>query len=866
MSYRLQDLIDIEHFQNLQDRLNQIYCFPSAIIDNDGNILTATAWQDICTKFHRQNEECRKKCIQSDQYILSHLHEANPAVTYRCPHGLVDNATPIIIDGVHYGNFFTGQFFMEKPDLEYFRRQAKEYGFDEAAYLEAVAKVPIWTQEQLNHYLFFIKGLIAVIAESGLKNLKEKVARKRIEDSEEHATTILQQMQDGFWIVDEKDARILDANDAMCRLLGFNRDELLKMTVADVEVIDTAEMIACRMQHLIQVGSDRFESRFRCKNGRIIDVGVSVTYLSKRNVFFGFHRDITERKRAEAMLKESLQRAQQQRAAIIKMTTCEPITTGDIARGFKILTETASQALEVSRVGIWLLSEKGNELICSDLFETSTATHSEGIRLKCEKFPKYFAALHAENSINAIDAHTDPRTSEFTSDYLIPLGIASMMDASIRIAGRLAGVVCIEHVGENRQWHADEEAFAGMVASVAAEMLISKARKVTEEARARLEEQLHQAQKMESVGRLAGGVAHDFNNMLQAILSNVTLILQDIPPGNTWRENMEEIQKCALRSADLTRQLLAFARKQTVIPKVLDLNSAIEGMLKMLRRLIGENINLIWMPAAHLWPVKMDPSQIDQILANLCVNARDAIGGIGKVTIQTANISFNEAFCTSHVGFVPGNFVMLTVSDSGSGMDKETIQHLFEPFFTTKGIGHGTGLGLATVYGIVKQNLGFINVTSEPGCGSTFKIFLPQQSDKKPLTESKDLAHPISRGHETVLVVEDEPAILRIVSKTLEGLGYTLLTASTPAEAIRHAKEHNGKIDLLITDVVMPEMNGRELSNHLLQLHPGLKRLYMSGYTADVMAHHGVLDGGINFIEKPFTIPALADKVRKTLA
>jgi PAS domain S-box-containing protein len=380
-----------------------------------------------------------------------------------------------------------------------------------------------------------------------------------------------------------------------------------------------------------------------------------------------------------------------------------------------------------------------------------------------------------------------------------------------------------------------------------------------------LESQLQQAQKMESVGRLAGGVAHDFNNMLGVILGYTDLALMRGDLASPIHADLMAIRKAAERSANLTRQLLAFARKQTAAPKVLDLNEAVEGMLKMLRRLIGEDIDLAWLPDKNLWPVKVDPSQIDQILANLCVNARDAIEGVGKLTIETGTTAFDEAYCAEHPGFVPGEYVLLAVSDNGAGMDKETQDKLFEPFFTTKEIGKGTGLGLATVYGIVKQNNGFINVYSEPGYGTTFKIYLPWHAGKAEQLQIIDSTEGISRGHETVLLVEDESAILEITTTMLEHLGYTVLAASTTGEALRLANKHPGEIHLLLTDVVMPEMNGRELAKRLLSLHPDLKLLFMSGYTANVIANQGVLGEGVRFIQKPFFMKDIATKVREAL-
>jgi signal transduction histidine kinase len=374
-----------------------------------------------------------------------------------------------------------------------------------------------------------------------------------------------------------------------------------------------------------------------------------------------------------------------------------------------------------------------------------------------------------------------------------------------------------------------------------------------------------QAQKMESVGRLAGGVAHDFNNMLGVITGHAELALDQLEPDNPLFGSLKEIFNAAKRSAGLTRQLLAFARRQVVAPKVLDLNRTVEGMLKMLRRLMGEDIDLVWLPDADLWPVKMDPAQIDQILANLCVNARDAIADGGRITIETGMTTLEAAYCADHAGFVPGDFVVMTVSDDGLGMDKATIDKIFEPFFTTKERGKGTGLGMAMVYGIVKQNDGFINVYSEPGYGTTFRICLPRHVVTDEPAPKKRAATAIIRGQETILLVEDEPAILESTRLMLARLGYQVFAAATPDEALTIAGEHPGEIQLLITDVIMPGMNGRELAKRMLALSPATHYLFMSGYTEDVIAHHAVLDEGIHFIQKPFSLKVLATKVREVL-
>ena len=383
-------------------------------------------------------------------------------------------------------------------------------------------------------------------------------------------------------------------------------------------------------------------------------------------------------------------------------------------------------------------------------------------------------------------------------------------------------------------------------------------------AQLKLEAQYQQAQKMESVGRLTGGVAHDFNNILAIILGYTEMALQLAEPSQKLHSYLERIFEAANRSADIVRQLLAFSRKQTIAPKVLDLNRTVAGMLAMLQRLIGEDIDLAWLPSPDLSPIKMDPAQIDQILVNLCVNARDAIAGIGKITIETSTARLDAADCAQNTDARAGEYAVLAVSDSGCGMKQEVIDKIFEPFFTTKDL-LGTGLGLSTVYGIVKQNNGFINVYSEPGKGTTFKIHLPLHKDA---TVWKDEENPgplaMSRG-ETVLLVEDDPIILELGFAMLEKLGYRVLTANTPDEALQRAGQVSGTIDLLITDVIMPGMNGKELAQQLLRLYPALKLIYISGYTADVIAHHGVLDPGVQFLQKPFSIRDLSGKIRDVL-
>ncbi len=418
---------------------------------------------------------------------------------------------------------------------------------------------------------------------------------------------------------------------------------------------------------------------------------------------------------------------------------------------------------------------------------------------------------------------------------------------------RAGGWVDFEAVGQNCL---DIPAINGVIVNV---------RDITERKEAELEReklraQLIHSQKMESVGRLAGGVAHDFNNMLSVIISHADLGLMKMPLDSPIIPRLKEIKNAALRSAELTRQLLSFARRQIVKPRTLNLNEAVSHILDMLKRLIGENIRLDWQPVSNPWPVKIDPTQLDQVLANLCVNARDAIEDTGTITIITDNVVIDQDYAGQHVGLCPGEFVLLAISDNGCGMDEEVCSQVFEPFFTTKEVGKGTGLGLATVYGIVKQHGGYIYADSQVSKGSLFRIYLPKavfvHEEKVVMTENING----TRGCETILLVEDEPMIIDIAAAMLEEFGYRVIHAQTPGEALMIAESGREKFDMLLTDIIMPEMNGRELAERLLGMYPQLKVLFMSGY----IPHDNLEEEG-RFIKKPFNVDVLALKVREVL-
>jgi PAS domain S-box-containing protein len=380
--------------------------------------------------------------------------------------------------------------------------------------------------------------------------------------------------------------------------------------------------------------------------------------------------------------------------------------------------------------------------------------------------------------------------------------------------------------------------------------------------RRRLEEQFHQAQKTEALGRLAGGIAHDFNNLLGVILGFCQLLHERIGSDEVAQKHLEQIQKAGQSGAQLTRQLLAYSRRQPLAPQVLNLNDVLAGLEKILRRVIGEDVELLLFPGPQLGRVKVDPGQLEQVIMNLAVNAREAMPSGGSLSIETLNVKLNGEYARTHPGVNAGNYVMLAISDTGAGMDAATQARVFEPFFTTKP--HGTGLGLATVYGIVKQSGGFIWLYSEPGKGTTFKIYFPTTLEAPSLRPPETHASP-TLGTETILLTEDSDALRYLAQQFLERAGYTVLEAQNAIEALRIAQKHPQPIHLLLTDVVMPGYSGKKLAEQLARISPGIKTLYMSGYTENVIMHHGILNAGVTLLSKPFTRETLLQKVRETL-
>jgi len=622
------------------------------------------------------------------------------------------------------------------------------------------------------------------------------------------------QSNDGILLVDLQTKRFLLTNPSLQQMVGYSEDELLRMSVPDLHPVDELPHVLEQLRKAAQSEITLSSALpVRRKDGTVFfaDVSGRPLVVQGHDCVFGFFRDVTERKRTEQALQYS-------------------------ERNYREIFNAANDAIFIHDADTGAILDANDSML--QLFGF---TREDVLQL-------------------------DPNASSLGSSPYSSMEAHQWMAKAITEGPQIF------------EWQARKkcgELFWVEVALKSATIsgqrrILALVRDITERKRAegehqKLEAQLRQAAKMESVGRLAGGVAHDFNNMLGVILGHAEMVLDQVDSSSQIHSNLEEIRKAAQRSADLTRQLLAFSRKQTITPHVLDFNATLSSMLVMLRRLIGEDIDLSWNPQTDLWPVRMDPSQIDQIMMNLCVNARDAISGAGKISVASANITLDDRYCAHHNGAVPGDYVMLSVSDEGCGMTKETLSHLFEPFFTTKEQGKGTGLGLATVYGIVKQNDGYIDVISETDKGTAIKIYLPRYTGMGAQVQTNGSSGPVMPVGQTILLVEDQQALLKMAAMTLMSQGYTVLTAKAPDEAIRLAEQQGHKILLLITDVIMPGMNGLDLAKTLLPLLPGLKVLFMSGYSMDLIDHDEILDKGFHFIQKPFALRDFRTRVKDLL-
>ena len=639
---------------------------------------------------------------------------------------------------------------------------------------------------------------------------KRKEAEEALRESEERYRMILENIEDAYYEVD-LGGNFKFFNDSLCRMLGYSREELMGMNNRQYTDQENAKKLYQAFNKVYKTGfpTEAFDWEVIRKDGerRIGEVSVSLIKDSEGRPcgFRGIARDVTEHKRAEEALRES-------EAKYRQLVEHAPI-------GIYELDLNKLKFLSVNDVMCEVMGYTKEEFLSMSPY---TFLLEENKNILAERMKKLFSGEKVPDS-----AEFKLRTKNGKEFW-----------ALINI----------------KLFYQDGRPFKAQVV----------AQDISE--RKKLEEQLIHSQKMEAVGQLAGGIAHDFNNLLTVIKGFCQLSLLNLEESDPRWGNLQEIEKATQRASDLTRQLLAFSRRQILDPKVLDLNALLRDLNKMLRRIIGEDIELVTLLAGDLGRVKIDPGQIEQVVLNLAVNAIDAMTSGGKLTIETANVELDEEYAETHVGVTPGHYVRLSVSDTGAGMSPQVKEKIFEPFFTTKEKGKGTGLGLSTVYGIVKQSSGNIWVYSEPGHGTTIKIYLPRAEEELDTQYRRDETNLLPKGNETVLLVEDETSVRDLASRFLHQQGYTVLEAANGDEALRMAGKQSGKeIHLLLTDMVMPQMSGRALAQELKYLRPDIKVLYASGYTDDTIVRHGILEHGTHFLQKPFSLKTFSHKVREAL-
>ena len=647
-----------------------------------------------------------------------------------------------------------------------------------------------------------------------LNNLeREQKMWEDLREDEEKFRAVVENSNDGI-IITASNGSHLYANQRASEITGYSNEELLKVGMKGLVHSDEIPKLSERLKKRLS-GEEvpgQYETRIVHKSGKTVPIEISAS----KTIWHGqvadmvILRDITERKNIEEQLKDS-------------------------EKKYRDLFENAIDGIVIADI------ETGIILDCNKAIESLVE------KTRAELIGQSQKMLHppedeADGFSKTFIEHRNKREGQILETQVITS------------SGERKYVDIKANILELK----DRKVLQGIFRNVTERKRIEKEKTI-------LEEQFRQAQKMEAIGRLAGGIAHDFNNLLTLINGNCQLSLLELREGDSLRGNIEEIKAASDRAAELTKQLLAFSRKQILEPQVIDLNQVLQGLDKMIRRIIGEDVELEVIPVEPIGRVKADPGQIEQVIMNLAVNARDAMPIGGKLTIETANVELDDAYANNHIAVKPGRYVMLSISDTGVGMTPEVKERVFEPFFTTKERGKGTGLGLSTVYGIVKQSGGNIWVYSEPSKGTTFKIYLPQVEEPLEELKEKVVGEELPRGSETILLVEDEEVVRKLAARILRRQGYTVLEALGAEDALRTCEERKEPLHLILTDVVMPVMSGRQLVDACWQVRQDFKVLYMSGYTDNAIVHHGVLREGIDYIQKPFTVDGLARKVRGVL-
>ena len=822
MKYRFAELIDVYNMRGLLDSFCEAVGVASAIIDLDGVVIVESNWQRMCTEFHRANEVTCARCIESDTVLANRLNEAVEHAIYTCKNGLTDAAAPIVLDREHIANFFVGQFFLTEPDTEFFRKQGREFGFDEEEYLRAMREIPIISEDRLGPILNYLSQFARTLAELGLKEMRRMRAEETVRENEARLSNIL---DNSATVVSLKDlaGKYLLINRRYEELFHISKDAIIGKTDFDIFPEDVAKVFQAQDRRALKEGEAiTIEEEMPHDDGLHTYISVKFPLLRSDSEPYGVcgvATDITERKQAEEARRES----EELYRKAIEVTGSVPYYQNYVTGKYEFVGEGISELLgchpEEFDYQLWM-------------------SIVEEVVLKGD-----LAGMPPEE---AVEKAKSREGMSWCADYRIRTRqgeerwIANVAVQVLDDAGSLVGSL-------------------GILRDITEQ-------KEAEEERERLEAQLRQSQKMEAVGQLAGGIAHDFNNILQGIIGYTEMARSGLSPDVQAYQDMEQVLKGAGRAATLTRQLLAFSRRQMIKPVNLDLSEVVTGLSKMLHRVIGEHIELELDLGADTRTVRADPGTLEQVLMNLCVNARDAMPSGGQLVIQTEHVVLDDAFCETHLWAEPGHYALLSVTDTGVGMPPDVVAHVFEPFFTTKETGKGTGLGLSMVYGIVKQHGGLTHCYSEPSRGTCFKIYLPSV-ERIAATNQKaeDTSAAQVGGTETILLAEDDEMVRNIAVLTLESGGYRVLVAKDGEEALRLFEEHLEDIQFALLDVVMPKVGGREVSDTIRAFKPCLPVLFSSGYSTSAIHAGFVVEEGLETIQKPYSPNALLRKIREVL-
>ena len=813
-NYQLEKLINMDDLRKILEDFYQISPFPTAVLNLKGEVLLESHWESICTRFHRVNPRTAAICTESDTHFNTELVKGDEKhILYRCGNGLHDAASPILIEGQHLGNFFIGQFLLEPPDEGFFRRQAQRYGFQENEYLKDLSRVPIISEHDLKIRLDYLCGFAEFLGNIGLKGVQRDRADVALRESEERYKSLTNNLNVGVYrnSVGSK-GKFIEANPAIVNMFGYDsKEEFFKIGVSDLykDPLERKEF-TFKTAKAGSIKNEILELQKKDGTGFIGSVSAVAVKNKKGDIkyFDGIIEDITERKWAEEALLESEEK-------------------------FRLLSEQSLLAIGIIQDGN---IKYANEMYCritgyslDEIYEWNPYDYAKTIY---EEDLPFVMEQSKKKQAGDKDVATNYQFRGFTKAKNIVWW--DLYSETIVYHGKPADLFTLVDITERIKSEKDKR---------------------------KLEKQLQNSQKMEAIGTLAGGIAHDFNNLLMAIQGRTSIMLMDKDSSHPDFGHLRGIEGCVGSAADLTRQLLGIARGGKYEVKPTDLNELIQKENRMFGRTKKE-ITIREKYEDNLWSVEVDRGQIQQVLLNLYVNAWQAMPFGGELHIRTQNVTLDENFLKPYQ-VEPGRYVQISITDTGIGMDKATEEKIFDPFFTTKEMGRGTGLGLASAYGIIKNHGGFINVYSETGHGSTFNVYLPASENE--VVEEKKPPVDLLMGSETVLFVDDEDMIIEVAEALLERLGYKVLIAGTGKEAIKIYEENKEQIDIVVLDMIMPDMSGGETYDRMKEINPRVKVLLSSGYSINGQATE-ILDRGCNgFIQKPFKIKELSQKLREVL-